>query len=172
MASDGLCACGCGSVTNVAKRTYTYGGKTVRKGEHYPYITNHHRRSSPIEWVAEDTGYGTPCWLWQRAKSHDGYALGRSVDGRLRYVHLVDFEERFGPRPDGMVLDHLCRVRHCVNPDHLEAVTNAENLRRGSQGALKTHCKHGHPWIEENIYTAPETGRRSCKICRRLRRYT
>lgn len=161
---DGLCACGCGEQTKIAKRTYTYGGTTIRKGEHYRYLPNHHRRLSPVEYVVDET---RGCWLWQRALSHDGYAVcGTRIPGRSAYAHVRTYEDLVGPVPEGLQLDHVCRIRHCVNPAHLEPVTDSENKRRGSQGVLKTHCKHGHPWVEANVYVQPSTGKRSCKICR------
>lgn len=66
-----------------------------------------------------------------------------------------------------MCWDHLCRVRHCVRPEHLELVTNAENTRRGLSVALKTHCKNGHPWIPENLRKGPRQNH--CKLCERDR---
>ncbi len=71
---------------------------------------------------------GTPCWLWTRALSAKGYgSLGGS-----RSAHRASWELVNGPAVVGQIIDHLCRVRHCVNPEHLEAVTNAENVRRGA----------------------------------------
>jgi hypothetical protein len=75
--------------------------------------------------IVDDDG----CWLWQPAPGGNGY--GRlSVHGRLAYVHRVSYELHVGPIPDGLTIDHLCRVRTCVNPAHLEPVTFAENTRR------------------------------------------
>ena len=69
------------------------------------------------------------CWLWQRSKSRDGYGWA-SLKNRTKQAHRLVYELIKGPVPDGLVLDHLCRVRHCVNPDHLEPVTPGENVRR------------------------------------------
>ncbi|MFD7016051.1 HNH endonuclease signature motif containing protein [Streptomyces sp. NPDC059928] len=81
------------------------------------------------------------------------------------------YELLVGPIPAGLHLDHLCRVRRCVNPAHLEAVTCAENLRRGTSFAAvnsaKTECVHGHPFDEENTYFSRR--QRDCRTCRRLR---
>lgn len=71
----------------------------------------------------------TPCWVWQGRPDVGGY--GRLRDGGgLRQAHVVFYERRCGPVPDGLVLDHLCSVPRCVNPDHLEAVTQVVNVRR------------------------------------------
>lgn len=84
------------------------------------------------EYVIEDKGYKTPCWMWQRCCDPNGYPrLRRWSFGRLIQLAYVWFYEQVHGRvPDGMELDHLCRVRSCVNPDHLEAVTRTENVRR------------------------------------------
>lgn len=163
MGSEGLCACGCGLETNRAKRRYVYpDGRIIEKGEHYAFVANHHRRLSPVEYVVNESG----CWIWQRALDKDGYG----IMSKPRYrAHRWYFEQSRGPIPEGMMIDHLCRVHACVNPQHLEAVLPGENIRRGQQGILKVSCKMGHPWVEENIYISPSNGRRSCLICRRQR---
>lgn len=69
------------------------------------------------------------CWIWQGAPGKNGY--GRmSIGDRLQYVHRLSYEHHVGPIPDGLTIDHLCRVRMCINPEHLEPVTFAENTRR------------------------------------------
>lgn len=75
------------------------------------------------------------------------------------------YEAFVGPIPDGLQIDHLCRVRHCVNPAHLEPVTIAENVRRGA--AAQTHCKYGHEYTPEN--TVIHHGGRECRTCNRIR---
>lgn len=81
-------------------------------------------------------------------------------------AHRMAYEELVGPIADGLQIDHLCRVRCCVNPAHLEPVTQAENIRRGvsptAANRRKTHCKHGHEFTTENTRLVPEG-----RICRR-----
>lgn len=117
----------------------------------------------------EPTGF---CWNWAAHKSRDGY--GRfSLDGRPVEAHRVAYELLIGPIPDGLVIDHLCRNRRCVNPDHLEPVTNAENIRRGAvahaaraKQMAKTHCPKGHPYSGGNLRIHPNGGR-ACRACAR-----
>ena len=94
------------------------------------------------------------CWFWTGAINPEGYGTyvqdARRASRRDRGAHRFAYEWFIGPVPDGLVLDHLCRNRSCVNPAHLEAVTNAENSRRGLKGRLVTHCVHGHPYNEAN----------------------
>ena len=118
------------------------------------------------------------CWAWSAGFSRSGYGKmylcepGRRVSltaGRIGYELLV------GEIPEGLMLDHLCRNRGCVNPKHLEPVTNQENARRGiggraaSERALKrTHCFNGHEYTPENNYYRKKTGFRICRICVRI----
>lgn len=111
------------------------------------------------------------CWIWTGSLSKTGYSKTRIGDKHL-LAHRVIFEHLKGPIPEGMQLDHLCRNRACVNPDHLEIVTPTENLRRGiSPSAInsrRTECVKGHPFSPQNTYSTPD-GRRQCRICIKLR---
>lgn len=119
---------------------------------------------------------GGPCWLWT-GKSRDSYGHGilwfYLLGARTgRYVHRLVWEHLVGPIPDGMTLDHLCRITNCVNPDHLEVTTMGENVLRGfgpsAQNARKTHCKRGHALTGENVYYRKDRpGHRHCKTCDR-----
>lgn len=118
------CACGCGE--RVERR---------RKGKGQPFAKwkiGHHRRKSSVRWVVDpDTG----CHVWQGAVTKLGYGL-TTRDGRRLYAHRDAYEIVHGPIPKGIVLDHLCRNPSCINPEHLEPVTQAENMRRGKNTIL------------------------------------
>lgn len=115
------------------------------------------------------------CWLWTGALVN-GY--GQILVGKRRILaHRFAYELLVGPIPDGITLDHLCRVRNCVNPEHLEPCTMKDNTLRGvglsAINARKTHCKHGHPFDAKNTYLRLTGGRtcRSCCAARERRRY-
>lgn len=86
-------------------------------------------------YLAEDRGYESPCWIWQRGKTGKGYGA-HSEAGRVHSAHRWVYERLPAEIPPGYDLDHLCRVRDCVNPAHLEPVLNAENIRRGRLARL------------------------------------
>ena len=109
----------------------------------------------------------TNCWEWT-STVHRGY--GRfHVNRKSRIAHRYVYEILVGPIPDGLTIDHLCRVRCCVLPDHLEVVTGRINTLRGfgppALNARKTHCLRGHPYDEANTYVFPGTGWRRCRTC-------
>lgn len=107
------------------------------------------------------------CWLWQGYVRPDGYA---AYGKPRRFAHRLAFEAFRGPVPEGLELDHLCRVRSCVNPAHLEAVTHRENLSRGPSTnwipARTGACLRGHRRTEGTSYRTP-AGAVQCRICRR-----
>lgn len=123
-------------------------------------------RNSLEEWYIRRDG--DECWLWIGGLDSDGYAQWKGARG-----HRAVFEKEVGLIPTGLVLDHLCRNRSCVNPAHLEPVTNRENILRGeglaARNAEATHCANGHEFTEENTYTYTNEsyphGRRVCKTC-------
>lgn len=113
------------------------------------------------------------CWLWLASVQPNGYA--RSPVPPDWNAHRVAYRALVGDIPDGMQIDHLCRVRHCCNPAHLELVTPAENTRRGlspaqivansrARAARRTHCPQGHPYAGKNLHIN-RAGKRVCRAC-------
>lgn len=116
--------------------------------------------------VEEDKGYETPCLIWTGAVGgNGGYGIFSWVVGGEHYTraaHIVAYELKNGPVPEGLELDHLCKVRTCVR--HLEAVTRPVNMER----TRKDTCANGHIRTKDNTYYHPTTGRiHGCKDCRR-----
>lgn len=124
----------------------------------------------------EVTGF---CWIWIGRLSEQGYGLyhpGRNEAGQAitGQAHRVAYELLVGDIPDGLQLDHLCRIPACVNPDHLEPVTARENVLRSFSptaiNARKTHCKWDHEFTPENTYRPPnQPTKRKCRTCARIK---
>ena|SRR3990167_3261492 len=110
------------------------------------------------------------CWNWKGSRIQ-GYGYFRL--GKWRRAHRISYEWSKGKIPNGLQIDHLCRNRSCVNPNHMELVTLQENVKRGDSGLwqkLKTHCPQGHEYNKENIGSwGLKRNKRSCKICHKLR---
>lgn len=108
----------------------------------------------------------TGCWLWLSFHDRDGYAMFFEGRGLEQRAHRFAYKTLAGPIPGDLVIDHLCRNRGCVNPSHMEPVTNAENLRRGRHPLSdRTHCKHGHEFTPENTHRPPGQRGRKCRRC-------
>ena len=126
----------------------------------------------------------TPCWIWTACCGTGGYGQFSltpiGANKRITPAHRVIYELLVNPIPNGLTLDHLCKRRNCVNPEHLEPVTLRVNILRGNgigvQNAHRTYCKRGHALIEENMYTWPKTskyrGKRTCKLCHKINNKT
>lgn len=147
----------------------------VRRGRvhnrHLPPTPKPNRKPkpAPVErfWarVAKTEG----CWLWTGYVSNTGHAKIK-VNGKMVATHRFAYELLVGPIPEGMVLDHICRTPACVNPAHLEPVTQSVNAKRGrgcTVNSEKTHCPQGHPYDETNTYRDPRRGARICRTCAR-----
>lgn len=128
------------------------------------------RLMSKVVW----NGGEDECMIWEGGKNSDGYGYIRVGPCMVR-VHRLAYELFVGPIPDDHDLDHVkargCTSRACCNPEHLEPVTNAENLRRGdtlaAANAAKTHCPQGHPYSGDNLVVVK--GSRTCRECDRTR---
>lgn len=109
----------------------------------------------------------TGCWLWTACVDDDGYGV-TNIGYRKLGAHRASYEAFVGPIPEGLTLDHKCRVRSCVNPDHLEPVTVLVNTMRGeglaARNSRKTHCPRGHALHGGNLYI-DSVGRRHCRRC-------
>jgi hypothetical protein len=135
-------------------------------------------KHAPVPDHAPELG---PCWLWTAYCDKYGYGrLGGSIDGKdwTGLAHVLAYELLVGPVPEGLELDHLCRVPPCCNPAHLEAVPHAVNLARGTVHGIfaeanaarraATHCKRDHEFTPENTRINGQ-GHRECRTCKRDR---
>ncbi len=108
------------------------------------------------------------CWIWLGSLNNKGYGTVQ-FNRRTQYAHRAAYFTHVGPIPEGLELDHLCRNPACCNPSHLEPVTHAENLHRGSRATMPT-CINGHELKGDNLIALNGRGKeRRCKICHRER---
>jgi hypothetical protein len=123
-------------------------------------------------WRLVDKSGPDGCWLWLGKHDRNGYgqvSVGRTTTTAHRHAYVL----LVGPIPEGLVLDHTCKIRDCVNPAHLDPVTQRENLMRSpttfqAVNAAKTHCIHGHLFDDANTYRwqRPDgTWKRTCRMC-------
>jgi hypothetical protein len=161
------CECGCGEPAPIAQRTSNAAGHV--RGKPVRFLPGHHSRTDVNErfdskWTPEPN---TGCHLWTAGTDMHGYAQFR-VNGKGLGGHRFAWVRAHGPVPDGLHLDHLCRVRCCVNPAHLEPVTVRENIMRsplrGTQKMGITQCPRGHSYDDANTYRRPDGGR-GCRKC-------
>lgn len=152
----GFCWCGCGQKTNLSTRKDSRVGLT--RGEPRRFVNGHQMRGTGPMWAENEAG----CWIWQRSLDRAGYGVfgrpSRYDPGRRVYLaHRWVYEEMIGPIPEGLELDHLCRVPACVNPDHLEPVTRAENVQRGAVAKITAEIAQA---IRDAEGSQSEIGRR------------
>ena len=142
-------------------RWYRHGNPLYQKPTMIERFWAKINKYGPIPTIRPELG---PCWIWLAGKNRDGYGQFRPfANAGEQGAHRFAYEWLIGPVSEGLQLDHLCRVRHCVNPAHLEPVTCAINTQRGSNGN-KTHCHKGHPFDKSNTRHRSD-GRRSCRTC-------
>lgn len=129
-----LCKCGCGLPAPQYQRTNSAKGQV--KGAFATFVSGHNRRGSTA--LLRYSIVANGCWLWDGSKDHKGYGRAQ-VDRVHTHAHRAIFQKLVGPIPRSMHLDHLCRNVACVNPEHMEPVTPAENVRR--QHAARRMCE-------------------------------
>lgn len=159
----GHCQCGCGRITNLIDHNVSTQG--LVKGEHRRFVVGHKPKRVTSSAQAElrfwsKVDKSGDCWLWTGRTKPDGYGVfkNKSPDGRWVhvYAHRFSYEAVCGPIPEGLTIDHLCRVRNCVNPDHLDPVTRIENMRR----SRKPECRRGH---NRELASGPNWCCRACE---------
>ena len=133
-------------------------------------------KKSPIDRFFSHVEQTKDCWYWVGSKDRDGYGVLRVPKTRTRYfrAHRWSYEFHIGPIPKGYLIDHICRIPACVNPQHLRVVTPRENTILNSRSyqahnASKTHCKRGHHLEGKNLWIHLRKDRPDC-IERRCRR--
>lgn len=133
------------------------------------YLTDYPKRRAQVFWSYVDKS--VECWNWTAAKSRQGYGqFWYGLPKRLWLAHRLAYTLSIGPIEAGLTIDHLCRNRLCVNPAHLEAVSQKENILRSdsvsARAARKTHCDNGHQLTGDNMHKLPN-GWRECRACDR-----
>lgn len=125
-------------------------------------------------WNKVDRASDEGCWTWMAGTYPSGYGMIYLPPDTTTGAHRISYEIHKGPIPEGLEIDHLCSVRTCVNPMHLEAVTHRENMHRTPNSvfaleAAKTHCSNGHEFTPENTYVRPSRpNARNCRSCKRV----
>lgn len=161
--SEKYCACGCGAVV---RRTYAVGHGMKGKNARLETSAQTEKRF----WSKVDRKQENQCWMWLDTPLQSGY--GRFyIRGIPKQAHRVSYELLVGPIPEGKCLDHLCRNTLCVNPKHLDPVSNRENILRGVGITAKRFssptCIHGHQLFGDNLYVTRQ-GHRRCRTCLRV----
>ena len=148
-------------------------------------MRKNNKRHTPESFLSRVDKLPEGCWVWTGSRNKKGYGIG-SYHNHTISVHRFAYEQTKGRIPAGLTIDHLCRNKLCVNPDHLEAVTLRENIQRSipfqnrkgrtfasrAVRAVKSFCIHGHALTPENIIHWPSETQRRCKQCYILKRPT
>jgi hypothetical protein len=167
----GVCSVpSCGKEHRAKGYCWTHYGRWKAHGDPYTKKSKYNR--NPIsERIWQYIKKEEFCWRWVYALDVQGYGALK-VSNKSKKAHRVVYELLRGPIPENMTLDHLCKNRWCVNPDHMDIVTSGENALRGNgpfaKNKRKTHCKYGHEFVPENIRpTVDKRGNvnRSCLRC-------
>jgi hypothetical protein len=124
---SGICMCGCGELAPIA--TQNCRARSILKGDAARYISGHHGRKSSAPLCGYIVDESSGCWNWALHLTKDGYGRTR-VNSKNKLAHVREWELKNGAVPDGFQIDHLCKNKACVNPDHLEVVTSAVNCQR------------------------------------------
>lgn len=126
-----FCACGCGGITRSAKNSDAGRGRV--RGQANAYVKGHGARKplaiQPHEYVVVDMGWDTPCWAYLGALDRNGYGIRGRVESTTTKPHRQSYEEFVGPIPEGITINHMCRHAACINPEHLEPLPNADNVK-------------------------------------------
>ena len=120
-------------------------------------------------WAQVDRSDTNGCWIWNGSTTNAGYGRFHHDNRRSMGAHVFSYMLANGPVPDGKVIDHLCRTPLCVNPGHMEPVTERENILRGTSpsaiNARATHCKRGHAFSGDNLILRSD-GKHTSRVCR------
>lgn len=152
------------------KRLVRWGDPRIKRPT-VPAEERFRRRVVVGEAPAARPGLGR-CHLWTAGRTKQGYGAFHPRSGQAELAHRWAYTNAGGVIPPDHVIDHLCRVRHCVNPDHMEPVTNEENLRRGAgyglRNGMRRTCINDHEYTPANTYVSP-SGDIRCRACARAR---
>lgn len=153
----GYCQCGCGQKTNLAPHTNRTRGWV--KDCPLRYIQGHNTLVAPSggnDYIVEDRGFPTPCWIWQRGFYSSGYGSAKVPGKRSIRAHRLYYEKEFGEIPPDLEIDHLCNQPACCRPSHLEPITHVQNVRRGNAAKL-------NQTLVDEIRTQYATGTITCR---------